>query len=397
MRSVFAMNSRVVVFAKRRISGLPSAAVPAVYPNINRKQLKRGTGGRSSFNGQVVTVFGGGGFVGKYVLNELAKTGTQVVIPFRGDFFEVQRLKVIGDLGQVQFRKFDLRDEESVFECLRHSTAVINLIGKDIETNNFSFEKVHAIGAQTIARCVREAGIQRFLHVSTANASPRPTPHLLKSGSGFLRSKWKGEQLVRQEMPSAIIVRPTDIHGLDDNFCQYFARWQRRQYGKVPLFRGGFHSYKQPVFVKDVAQAVVQALQDPNAPANTYELFGPRRYTLRALVEYINRCIQKPEEEGFRVTNLRWSPSFMARVYLFSALKGLFKYPSISLERLERECVSDVRQENTLGFEDLGICAEPLEDKWEYHLMQWRRQSYYGEEVSEFVQTERPPQQPIVQ
>jgi hypothetical protein len=83
---------------------LSSASATAVYPDIRAQQLRRGAGGRSSFNGQVVTVFGGGGFVGRYVINKLAKTGTQVVVPFRGDFLDCQRLKTAGDLGQILFR-----------------------------------------------------------------------------------------------------------------------------------------------------------------------------------------------------------------------------------------------------------------------------------------------------
>ena len=101
-------ESRPVVCVWRQLSSQSFVEIrredpKPVFPDIQAKQLKRGRGGRSSFNGQIVTVFGGNGFVGRYVINKLAKTGSQVVVPFRGDFYDAQRLKVCGDLGQILF------------------------------------------------------------------------------------------------------------------------------------------------------------------------------------------------------------------------------------------------------------------------------------------------------
>ncbi|CAG2180281.1 unnamed protein product, partial [Oppiella nova] len=315
---------------------LSSASSTAVYPDIRAQQLRRGAGGRSSFNGQVVTVFGGGGFVGRYVVNKLAKTGTQVVVPFRGDFLDCQRLKSAGDLGQILFRHFHLKDAESVFRCVKYSTAVINLIGKDTETNNFSFRAVHEDGARLIAQMSKEAGVQRFVHLSAANASAQPQKRFLGRAAKWLQSKHAGEQAVREAFPSATIVRPTDIHGADESFPHYFAHWQRRQLGRLPLIDGGFQTQKQPVFVGDVAQAIVNALSDDEAVGQLFEAFGPRRYTMRALVEYIQRIIQKTPEDGFHVTNIRWAPLLLARIFIFSNPKWLYKYPNVSFEKLER-------------------------------------------------------------
>lgn len=114
--------------------------------------LRRGTGGRSSFNGCVATVFGNSGFLGRYVCNKLGKTGTQMILPYRADHYEVLRLKVAGDLGQVLFHPYNLKDEQSIREAVKYSNVVINLIGRDWETKNYKFDDVHVEGARRLAR-----------------------------------------------------------------------------------------------------------------------------------------------------------------------------------------------------------------------------------------------------
>lgn len=113
-------------------------AVPVLgkgkFPDPSAAPLKRGTGGRSSFNGTVCTVFGGGGLLGKALVNKLGKIGTQVIIPYRGDPYEVRTLKLAGDLGQILFLPFYLRDEETIYRAMKYSNVVVNLIGHDAET-----------------------------------------------------------------------------------------------------------------------------------------------------------------------------------------------------------------------------------------------------------------------
>jgi len=108
--------------------------------------FRRGTGGRSSFNGVVATVFGSSGFLGRYVCNKLGKTGTQLILPYRGDFYPMQPLKLVGDLGQVLFTEFYLRDEDTLRKAMKHSNVVINLIGRDWETRNFTFDDIYVKG-----------------------------------------------------------------------------------------------------------------------------------------------------------------------------------------------------------------------------------------------------------
>lgn len=137
--------------------------------------LKKGTGYRSSFSGSVATVFGATGMVGRGVVSRLGKNGSQIIIPYRGDYYAAQRLKVAGDLGQVLFSPYDLRDEESIRTAMKYSDVVVNLVGREFETRNFKFHDVHVTGAATLARIAREMGVKRFIHISSINASENPT------------------------------------------------------------------------------------------------------------------------------------------------------------------------------------------------------------------------------
>lgn len=182
--------------------------------------MKRGTGGRSSFNGIVATVFGATGFTGRYLCNRLGKIGSQLILPYRADQYEALRLRLCGDLGQVLFTPYNLKDEKSIEKAVRYSNVVINLVGRDWETKNFKFDDVHVKGAEAIARIARKAGVKRFIHVSALNCAENPEPHVLPKGSKFLKSKWESEQRVREHFPDAVIFRPADIYGQEDRFLR---------------------------------------------------------------------------------------------------------------------------------------------------------------------------------
>merc|ERR1712071_374929 len=171
--------------------------------------VRRGTGGRSSFNGIVATVFGASGLLGKNVCNKL---------------------------GQVLYSPFHLQDEESLRKAMKHSNLVINMIGREWETKNFTFDDIYVKGPQAIARIAKECGVERLIHVSSLNANEYPEPLMLKEGSGYLSAKARGELAVREEFPEAVILRPSDMYGQGDRFLSYYAAFWRRQFRMVPLW-----------------------------------------------------------------------------------------------------------------------------------------------------------------
>ena len=184
--------------------------------------MKRGPGYRSSFSGMVATVFGANGAVGRAVCNRLGKSGTQFIVPYRGDHYDVMRLKVCGDLGQVLFTPYHLKDEESCRKAMKYSDVVINLIGREYETRNFKFEDVNIHGPRLLARLAGESGAKNFIHISALNAREKPQRLFMPKGSNFLRTKFLGEKAVLEEFPDATIFRPSDMYGTGDYFTTYY-------------------------------------------------------------------------------------------------------------------------------------------------------------------------------
>ncbi len=211
-------------------------------------------------NGKLVTVFGGGGFVGRYVVQALIKAGARVRVVQRHPkqaFF----LKGGANLGQIQFAAADVTRPETVAAALAGTDAVVNLVG--------SFDNMDAIqraGAAHVAEAASQAGVAAFVHMSAIGADPQ-------SPSAYGRSKGAGEDAVRAAFPKAVILRPSLIFGREDAFTNRFAQ-MIRALPIVPVMRSSARF--QPVFVGDVARAVVVALTHPDRHGgHTCALGGP--------------------------------------------------------------------------------------------------------------------------
>uniref|UniRef100_A0A2M4BQH8 NADH dehydrogenase [ubiquinone] 1 alpha subcomplex subunit 9, mitochondrial n=1 Tax=Anopheles marajoara TaxID=58244 RepID=A0A2M4BQH8_9DIPT len=369
-----------------------STDAPRKLKTTNLAAMKRGTGGRSSFNGIVATVFGSTGFLGRYVCNKLGKIGSQVIIPYRADHYEALRLKLVGDLGQVLFHPYDLRDEDAIRKAVKYSNVVINLVGRDWETKNFSFKDVHVEGARRLARIAREAGVEKFVHVSSLNATPTPQPFFTKEGSKFLQSKYYGELAVREEFPDAIVFRPADIYGQEDRFLRYYAHIWRRQFRAMPLWYKGERTIKQPVYCSDLAQGIVNAIKDSDSQGQTYQAVGPRRYKLSVLVDWFHQIMRKDEKWwGYFRYDLRYDPTFRLKALLTETISPSFPIGDVHTERIEREYVSDEVEKGVPTLEDLGVNLTYMEDQVPWELRPFRAAQYYDAELDEFEKP-TPPQ-----
>ncbi|KAG0719216.1 NADH dehydrogenase [ubiquinone] 1 alpha subcomplex subunit 9, mitochondrial [Chionoecetes opilio] len=372
--------------------GMRVAAVTSVHhrhasdvrflTNPRMDAIKQGRGGRSSFSGDVVTVFGASGFIGRYICNRLGKIGTQIIVPYRGDHYDVLRLKLVGDLGQVLFVPYHLCDEDDIRKAIKHSNVVINLVGRDWETRNFSYEQVHVEGSQRLARLSKEMGVERFLHVSALNSDREHEGYILKGGSNFLRTKGLGEQAVRDAFPEATIFRPSDVYGQEDRFLRYYAGLWRHQGKGLPLPKAGKDIWKQPVFVSDLAQGIIAATRDPDTAGKTYEAVGPRRYELGELVDWFHRVMRKGKDYGYIKYDMKWDPFFKIKAHMTEYLPS-WPVNTLTRDKVEREAVTDL----TTGLptlEDLGVTLTKMEDRMDWELKPFRAGSYYDEEVGEF-------------
>ncbi|MDZ5646534.1 complex I NDUFA9 subunit family protein [Nitrospirillum sp. BR 11828] len=225
---------------------------------------------------RIATVFGGAGFIGRHVIRRLAKTGCVIRVPARHPG-EAAFLKTNGAVGQIVPMAVDIADDASVARAIEGADVVINLMGILAEGGRRQrFDLVHTEAAGRIARLAKGADVSRLVHVSALGVDAN-------SRSAYSRSKAAGEQAVRAVFPEATILRPSVVFGPEDNFFNRFAG-MAKTLPFVPLIGGGATRF-QPVYVGDVADAIVNAATRAGAEGKTYELGGPRAYSFRELIQ----------------------------------------------------------------------------------------------------------------
>jgi len=356
--------------------------------------IKRGSGYRSSFSGLVATVFGASGAIGRGVCSRLGKSGAQIVVPYRGDHYNVRRIRVCGDLGQVLFSPFDLRDEESIRKAMTHSNVVFNLIGREFESRNFTFDDVHVAGARRLAKIARQSGVKRFIHISHVNAAENPRRLFLPKGSAWLRTKWLGEQAVLEEFPDATVIRSVDVYGRNDHFLEYYNNRARFGWGRdMPLWRKGDATIKQPLHMPDLVSGIMAAVNDPNSAGKVYEAYGPDRFLLSDLMDWMHDVMDKDYEDW------HYTRSDL-RLFFIPFIKGyaLEKMPfgqkwlrAATIDKLERSQLTD-EPVGLLTLKDLGVTPGTVQERMPYELEAFRAFKYHV--YWHFAQ--RPPIHPLV-
>lgn len=224
---------------------------------------------------RVVTIFGGGGFLGRYTVQALARTGARLRIVQRDPrraFF----LRPLTAVGQIQFVAADIRDGDRARAAAEGSDAIVNLVG----ILKGDFQGIHVAGARNVAEAAAAAGARALVQVSAIGADP-------DAESGYGRSKGEGESAVRAAFPAATILRPSILFGREDNFVNRFAGLARLA-PALPVISGG--TKFQPVYAADVGRAVSASALDPDRHGGrSYELGGPQVLTMRELMEWVGK------------------------------------------------------------------------------------------------------------
>ncbi len=305
----------------------------------------------------LVTVFGGGGFLGRQVVQELLARGARVRVAQR-DLSRSQRIKSLGGLGLTQFIAADITKAASVARAVQGADIVINLVG--ILTGNF--DAVQHRGAANVTQAAAAAGAKALVHVSAIGADP-------ESPSAYGRSKAAGEAAVRAAFPAATILRPSIIFGREDQFINRFANLIRMA-PVVPVI--GATTKFQPVYVADVAQAIVNAAADPAAHGGrTFELGGPQQLSMLELNAWIAKAIGRE----------RSLVAVPAPVASLIARFGFLPGAPITREQWAMLQSDNVVAAGSPGLADLGIAPTPLAavtDKW---LVQYRRHGRFAGRV----------------
>jgi uncharacterized protein YbjT (DUF2867 family) len=227
---------------------------------------------------ELVTIFGGSGFVGTQVVQLLARAGYRIRVAVRRPDL-AGHLKPLGAVGQVVPMQANVRNRDSVQAAVRGASIVINLVAIGIERGKQRFRAVNVMGARNVAEAAKAAGAARLIQMSVLGADPG-------SQSLFARSRAMGEAEVRAIFPSAIIFRPSIIFGVGDDFFNLLGSLSRIL-PVMPLFGG--RTRFQPVYVGDVAEAIAEAAMGNAEPGKVYELGGPEILTYRQLVERVLR------------------------------------------------------------------------------------------------------------
>jgi uncharacterized protein YbjT (DUF2867 family) len=228
---------------------------------------------------RLVTVFGGSGFLGRYVVQSLIRGGARVRIACR-DPRRAFYLKPLGGLGQTQFVAADIRNRDQVRRAVAGAEAVVNLVG----VLKGDFEGLHVAGATNVAEAAAEAGAEALVHLSAIGADP-------DAASRYGRTKGEGEARVRAAFPTATILRPSIVFGAEDQFLNRFARLIRLL-PVVPVVRPSVRF--QPIWAGDVGRAVSVAALDPrHAGGGLYELAGPEVLSMEALLAWLEQEIGK--------------------------------------------------------------------------------------------------------
>ena len=290
-----------------------------------------------------VSVFGGTGFLGRRLVRRLAAEGAALRIAVR---FPNRARSVLraADLDRVTVSRADVRDQASVAAAVAGVDAVVNAVSAYVEKAGVTFESVHEQGAKTVAQEAAAAGVARLVLVSGIGADPQ-------SRSPYIRARGRGELVVRQAFPSATIVRPSAMFGPGDALFGTLADIVRLL-PVVPLIGGG-RTRLQPVYVEDVAEAIVRMLADCGTAGQTYELAGPRVYTLHELVGFALRLIDK---RRFLVPVPFVVAEIQARLFEF------LPSPPLTTSQVDLLKVDNIASGALPGFRDLNIRPKAVED-----------------------------------
>jgi NADH dehydrogenase len=310
---------------------------------------------------KLVTIFGGSGFVGRYVVRALVNRGYRVRVAVRRPDL-AGHLQPIGNVGQIHLTQANLRYPDSIKAAAKGSDIIINLVGILAESGKQKFDAVQFYGAQHVARAAKEVGA-KLIHMSAIGADA-------ESESGYGETKGKAEKAVKDIVRSAIIMRPSIIFGPEDDFFNRFGSMSRFS-PFLPLIGGGTTKF-QPVYVGDVADAIAKAVDGELSDGKIYELGGPHIKTFR-------ECLELMLKEVARSRMFISLPWFVASI--IGRLIGWLPGAPITADQVEMlksdnvVCDDAIKTNRTLS--GMGIQPTPMAIILPSYLVQYRPQGQF--------------------
>ena len=303
-------------------------------------------------------VLGGSGFIGRYIVKRLAARGEVIAVGCR-NAEAAKFLKPLGDVGQIVPLDVGIGNDALLPAFLAGNDSLVNCVGILRESGAQTFELVHHAGPARLARFAREAGVDRFVHISAIGADAQ-------SSSAYARTKAAGEQAVRDAFPTVTILRPSVVFGPEDQFFNRFA--SMAMFSPVLPLIGGGETRFQPVYVGDVADAVVTCLEDPATAGRIYELGGPKIYTFREVIELVLSEIRRKRP----LVDLPFGlAAFQAR------LMAILPSPPLTPDQVELLKSDNIVSSGALTLASLGITPTPAEVVLPTYLDRFRRGGWY--------------------
>jgi uncharacterized protein YbjT (DUF2867 family) len=312
----------------------------------------------------LVTVFGGSGFIGAQAVRQLAKAGWRIRVAVRNPA-KAYAMRLHGDVGQIDIVQANIRNVPSLRRALSGATACVNLVAVAYESGRQGFQALHVMGAKNVAEAAKAEGVTRLVQMSALGADT-------ESASKYARTKAQGEAAVRAVYPDAVVLRPSVVFGPEDHFFNRFA--SMAQVSPVLPLIGGGETRFQPVFVGDVGKALARVAAAPEAAGKTYELGGPAVFTFRQLMEMMLSEIGKRRF----LAPVPWPVAGLLGA--FGDLAGAVIPPPITADQVILLKSDNIASGAYPGLADLGITPTTLEAVLPSYLYRYRKGGQYADQ-----------------
>ena len=310
-------------------------------------------------NQKIIAIFGAGGFLGKHLMRELTKLDYRVKVATRNPYLKGY-LKPLGSPGQIELFKTNIFDQESVKQVLKNCDLAINLVGILYETRKQKFNQIHSQFPHLLSNLCNELGTKNLIHVSALGVRERHT-------SQYMQSKLQGEKNIQDNFKPSVILRPSVVFGPSDKFFEKFA--SIAQFSPfLPLIGGGKTKFA-PIYVGDVAKAIVKSLELNNSQTKIYELGGPEDYSFKELMEVLLKEIKK---KRFLIS-IPWSFAKFQSYFL-----QMLPNPLLTPDQVELLKYSNVVSGDYPTLKDLGVSGTPIHSILPKYIYRFRTGGQFG-------------------
>ena len=310
-------------------------------------------------NQKIIAIFGAGGFLGKHLMRELTKLDYRVKVATRNPYLKGY-LKPLGSPGQIELFKTNIFDQESVKQVLKNCDLAINLVGILYETRKQKFNQIHSQFPHLLSNLCNELGTKNLIHVSALGVRERHT-------SQYMQSKLQGEKNIQDNFKPSVILRPSVVFGPSDKFFEKFA--SIAQFSPfLPLIGGGKTKFA-PIYVGDVAKAIVKSLELNNSQTKIYELGGPEDYSFKELMEILLAEIKKKRF-------LMPIPFGMAKFQ--SYFLQMMSNPLLTPDQVEMLKHNNIVSGDYPTLKDLGVSGTPIHSILPKYIYRFRTGGQFG-------------------